>query len=99
MQISVTLYSLPQVVGIAGILVAVHQVVPTSKSISLWDANAKDETFSGQTVNRAKDETFSGQTVNRPRKSDRLPILSTTPQAPAKGQINTPVKTRETIIV
>ena len=87
MQIkSVTLYSLPHVVGIAGILVAVHQVVPTPKSISLWDANAKDG-------------TFSGQTVNRPRKSDRLPILITTPQAPAKGQINTPVKTRETIIV
>jgi hypothetical protein len=87
MQIkSVTLYSLPYVVGIAGILVAVHQVVPTPKSISLWDANAKDG-------------TFSGQTANRPLKSDRSPILSTTPQAPAKGQINTPVKTRETIIV
>ena len=37
---SVTLYSLPYVVGISGILVAVHQVVPAPKSISLWDANA-----------------------------------------------------------
>ena len=87
MQIkSVTLYSLPYVVGIAGILVAVHQVVPTPKSISLWDANAKNGTFSGQTINRS-------------RKSDRLPIQSTTPQAPAKGQINTPAETREIIIV
>jgi len=87
MQIkSVTLYSLPYVVGIAGILVAVHQSVPTPKSISLWDANAKDGTFSGQTVNRSP-------------KSDRLPIQSTTPQAPAKGQINTPVEAREIIIV
>ena len=87
MQIkSVTLYSLPYVVGIAGILVAVHPVVPTPKSMSLWDANAKNGTFSGQTVNRS-------------RKSDRLPIQSTTPQAPAKGQLNTPVETRETIIV
>ena len=87
MQIkSVTLYSLPYVLGIAGILVAVHPVVPTPKSISLWDANAKNGTFSGQTVNSS-------------RKSDRLPIQSTTPQAPAKGQINTPVETRETIIV
>ena len=86
MQIkSVTLYSLPYVVGIAGILVAVH-VVPTPKSISLWDANAKTGTFSGQTVNSS-------------RKGDRLPIQSTTPQAPAKGQINTPVETREAIIV
>ena len=87
MQIkSVTLYSLPYVVGIAGIWVAVHQVVPTPKSISLRDANAKNETFSGQTVNRS-------------RKSNRLPIHNTTPQAPAKGQINTPVETREMIIV
>ena len=83
---SVTLYSLPYVVGIAGILVAVHPVVPTPKSISLWDANAKNGAFSGQTVNRS-------------RKSDRLPIHSTTPQAPAKGQTNTPVETREIIIV
>ena len=46
MQIkSVTLYSLPYVVGIAGILVAVHPVVPTPKSISLWDANAKNGHF------------------------------------------------------
>jgi hypothetical protein len=87
MQIkSVTLYSLPYVVGIAGILVAIHPVVPTPKSISQWDANAKNGTFSGETINRS-------------RKSDRLPIQSTTPQAPAKGQINTPVKTREIIIV
>ena len=57
MQIkSVTLYSLPSVVGIAGILVAVHQVVPTPKTISLWDANANDGTFSGQTVNRPRKE-------------------------------------------
>jgi len=83
---SVTLYSLPYVVGIVGILVAVHEVVPTPKSISLWDANAKNGTFSGQTINRS-------------RKSDRLPIQSTTPQAPAKGQINTPVEPREMIIV
>ena len=87
MQIkSVTLYSLPYVVGIAGILVAVHQIVPTPKSISLWDANSKDATFSSQTVNRS-------------RKSDRFPIQSTTPQAPAKGQINTLVETRKIIIV
>ena len=83
---SVTLYSLPYVVGIVSILVAVHQVVPTLKGISLRDANAKNEAFSGQTVNRS-------------RKSNRLPIHSTTPQAPAKGQTNTPVETREIIIV
>ena len=58
---SVTLYSLPCVVGIAGILIAAHQVVPSLKAIGLWDTNTKSEIYSGQTVNR------SG-------KRDRLPI-------------------------
>ena len=83
---SVSLYSLPYVVAIVGILVAAHQVGPTLQGISLLDTNAKNETFSGQAVNRS-------------RKSNRLPIESTTPQTPAKRQINMPVKSRETIIV
>ena len=83
---SVTLYSLPYVVAIVGILVAAHQVVPTPQGTSVLDTNAKNETFFGQAVNRS-------------RKSNRLPIQSTTPQTPTKRQINTPVKSRETIIV
>lgn len=83
---SLTMYSLLFVVGIVGILVAVHQFVPTLRGLSQFDTNAKNGTISGQAVNRS-------------RKSNRLPIQSTTPQAPAKGQMNAPVQTRVIIIV
>ena len=87
---SITLYSLPYVVGVAGFLVTAHQVAPTLVSIGLWDANTKSEIFPGQTVNRSL-------------KRNRLPIQRATPrQARAKDPKKAPLpaeKTAEIIIV
>ena len=81
---SVTLYSLPYVVGVASFLVAAHQVAPSLKSIGLWDTSTKNEIYFGQTVNRSL-------------KRNRLPIQRATPrQAPEKGQIKTPIPSKET---
>ncbi len=72
---SVTLYSLPYVVGVASFLVTAHQVAPTLVSTGLSDA-------------KTKIETFSGQTVNRSLKRNRLPIQRATPQqAPKKAPL------------
>ena len=84
---SVTLYSLPCVVGVAGFLIAAHQVAPSLEAIGLWDTSTKSEIYSGQTVNRSV-------------KRDRLPIRRTTSQAPEKHQIKlpTPSMMREIIV-
>jgi hypothetical protein len=80
---SVTLYSLPYVVGVASFLVAAHQVAPTLNSIGLWDTNTKNEIFSGQTVNRSL-------------KGNRLPIRHVAPhQAPERGQIKAPIPSKK----
>jgi len=87
---SVTLYSLPYVVGVVSFLVAAHQAAPTLNLIGLWDTNTKSEILSDQTVNRAL-------------KRNRLPIQRVMPyQAPAKSQKKAPIPTEkavETIIV
>jgi hypothetical protein len=44
---SVTLYSLPCVLGVAGFLVAAHQVAPSLEAIGLWDTSTKSELYSG----------------------------------------------------
>jgi hypothetical protein len=80
---SITLYSLPYVVGVASFLVAAHQIQPSFKSIGLWGTSTKNEMYSGQTVNRSL-------------KRDRLPIQRATPhQAPEKGQIKAPIPSKE----
>jgi hypothetical protein len=63
--------------GVAGFLVAAHQVAPPLEAIGLWDTSTKSEIYSGQTVNRSV-------------KRDRLPIKRTTSQAPEKHQIKLP---------
>lgn len=81
---SITLYSLPYVVGLAGFLVTAPQVATSLKSIGLWDTSTKNEIYTGQTVNRSL-------------KRDRLPIQRATPhQAPEKGQIKKPIPSKET---
>jgi hypothetical protein len=62
---SVTLYSLPLVVGIASFLVTAHQVAP---SLTLSDTSTRSAIIFHQVVNRSL-------------KSDRLPIKQTVPQA------------------
>ena len=81
---TVTLYSLPCVVGVAGFLVAAHQVAP---SLEAWDTSTKSEIYSGQTVNHSV-------------KRDQLPIRRTTSQAPEKHQIKllTPSMIREIVV-
>jgi hypothetical protein len=74
---TVTLYSLPCVVGVAGFLVAAHQIAPSLEAIGLWDTSTKSEIYSGQTVNRSV-------------KHDRLPVSRSTSQAPEKHQIKQP---------
>jgi hypothetical protein len=81
---SITLYSLPYVVGVASFLVAAQPVAPSLKSIGLWDTSTKNEIYSGQTVNRSL-------------KRNRLPIQRATPrQAPEKDQIKAPIPSKET---
>jgi hypothetical protein len=81
---SITLYSLPYVVGVVSFLVAAHQVAPSLKSIGVWDTSTKNEIYSGQTINRSL-------------KRNRLPIQRATPrQAPEKGQIMAPIPSKET---
>ena len=75
---SVTLYSLPYVVGVASFLVAAHQVAP-----SLTTLRALSDTSTKSAIN------FS-QVVNRSLKSDRLPIKQTVPQADDERQIRLP---------
>jgi hypothetical protein len=71
---SVTLYSLPCVLGVASFLVAAHQVAPSL-------------TLSGKSTRSA---IISGQVVNRSLKSDRLPITQAVPQADDERQIKLP---------
>lgn len=83
---SVTLYSLPYLVATAGLVVAVHQALPSLPSVSNTSL---------------KDEIFSGQSVNRSLKSDRLPIEHTAPQATERGPVSVPtpiVPTRKTVV-
>ena len=65
---TVTLYSLPYIVGVASLVVAVHEVAPAFKPLHL---------LSGTSTTSA---IFSGQVVNRSLKGDRLP-LEQAPQA------------------
>ena len=64
----VTLNSLPYIVGVAGLVIAVHEVAPAFKPFPL---------LSGTSTATA---TFSGQIVNRSLKSDRLAIEQAPPQ-------------------
>ena len=66
---NVTLYSLPYIVGVASLVVAVHEVVPALKPLPL---------LSGTSTANA---IFSGQIVNRSLKSDRLLIEQAPSQA------------------
>jgi hypothetical protein len=76
---SVTLYSLPCVVGVASFLVAAHQVAPSLTTLrALSDASTKSSAI------------ISGQVVNRSLKSDRLPIKQAVPQANDERQIKLP---------
>jgi len=75
---SVTLYSLPYVVGVASFLVAAHQVAPSLTTLHpLSDASTKSAIISGQVVNRSL-------------KSDRLPIKQAVPRADDERQIKLP---------
>ena len=73
---SVTLYSLPLVVGIASFLVTAHQVAP---SLTLSDTSTRSAIIFHQVVNRSL-------------KSDRLPIKQTVPRADDKGHIVVPAQ-------
>ena len=75
---SVTLYSLPYVLGVASFLVAAHQVAP-----SLTTLRALSDTST-------KSAIISGQVVNRSLKSDRLPIKQAVPRADDERQIKLP---------
>ena len=75
---SVTLYSLPYVVGVASFMVAAHQVTPSLTTLHpLSDASTKSAIISGQVVNRSL-------------KSDRLPIKQAVPRADDERQIKLP---------
>ena len=54
----VTLYSLPCVVAIAGLLVGAHEVAPLVSPVAV----------------SASGKHYAGQTVNRASKGDRLPV-------------------------
>ncbi|HJS60691.1 MAG TPA: hypothetical protein VJ800_02950 [Pseudolabrys sp.] len=56
---TVTLYSLPCVVAIAGLLVGAHEAAPLVSPVAVSAAG----------------EHYTGQTVNRASKGDRLPVL------------------------
>jgi hypothetical protein len=75
---SVTLYSLPYVVGVASFLVAAHQVAPSLTTLRLLSGTS------------TKSAIISGQVVNRSLKSDRLPIKQAVPQADDERQIKLP---------
>lgn len=75
---SVTLYSLPYVLGVASFMVATHQVVP-----SLTTLRALSDTGT-------KNAIISGQVVNRSLKSDRLQIMQAVPRADDERQIKFP---------
>jgi hypothetical protein len=75
---SVTLYSLPYVVGVVSFLVAAHQVAP-----SLTTLHALSDTSTKSVI-------ISGQVVNRSLKSDRLPIKQAAPQANDKMPVKVP---------
>jgi hypothetical protein len=78
--ISVTLYSLPYVVGLGSFLVAAHQVAP---SLTTLRALSDTSTISA---------LISGQVVNRSLKTDRLPIKQAVPRADEKGYIKVPAQ-------
>ena len=65
---NVTLYSLPCVVAIAGLLVVSHEVVPLASWIAISSAG----------------ERQTGQTVNRATKGDRLRIHQASPKLSPK---------------
>jgi hypothetical protein len=65
---NVTLYSLPYIVGVASLVVAVHEVVPGFKPLPLLSTSTPSAIFSGQVINRSL-------------KSDRLPIEQAPSQA------------------
>lgn len=75
---SVTLYSLPYVVGVASFLVTAHQVAP---SLTTLDPLSDTST---------KSAIISDQVVNRSLKSDRLPVKQAVPQADDERQIKLP---------
>ena len=75
---SVTLYSLPYVLGVASFMVATHQVVP-----SLTTLRALSDTST-------KNAIISGQVVNRSLKGDRLQIMQAVPRADDERQIKLP---------
>jgi len=77
---NVTLYSLPYIVGVASLVIAVHEVVPALKPLPL---------LSGASTASA---IFSGQVVNRSLKSDRLPVEQAPPQASKNMKAPTQIK-------
>jgi hypothetical protein len=66
----VTLYSLPCVVVIAGLLVASHEVAPPASWVPVSSAG----------------ESQAGQTVNRASKGDRLRIHHASPKISPKAR-------------
>jgi hypothetical protein len=67
---AVTLYSLPCVVAMAGLLVAAHEVAPPASPVAVSAAG----------------EHYAGQTVNRASKGDRLPIRQASPKISPKAR-------------
>jgi len=77
---NITLYSLPYIVGVASLVVAVHEVVPAVKPLPLLSGTSTASVI------------FSGQVVNRSLKSDRLPIEQAPPQASKNIKAPTQIK-------
>jgi hypothetical protein len=67
---AVTLYSLPCVVAIAGLLVGAHEVAPLVSPVAVSAAG----------------EHYTGQTVNRVSKGDRLPVYQASPKISPKAR-------------
>ena len=77
---NVMLYSIPYIVGVAGLIEAAHSVAPSLDETLLRSLSDKS----------AKSESFSGQVINRSRKGDRSPIRRATPQITVKELITVP---------
>jgi hypothetical protein len=81
---TLTLYSLPYLVGIASLMVAAHEVAPSILTLRASPAATP------------RLEQIFGQTVNRAAKGDRLPIRQS---APAENGKQRPQAAPNTIVV
>ncbi|HET8543170.1 MAG TPA: hypothetical protein VFL68_01565 [Pseudolabrys sp.] len=80
---TVTLYSLPCVVAIAGLLVASHEVAPPASWVGVSSAV----------------ESQTGQTVNRATKGDRLRIHQASPKISPRARTHPSPGVKRDVVV